>query len=302
MLPTPKHVVSVGLGSSSRDAHIETEILGQPIVIERRGTDGSTAKAAAMLRDLDGKVDAFGLGGTDLFVQAAGRRYYIRESLKLAKNASQTPVVCGAGLKDTLERLVVNDLDDTLQWRGKKVLMVSAVDRFGMAETLDALGADLLYGDVIFIFGLPVPLKSLSAVARVARTFGPVTTQLPIKWLYPTGSKQEASETGWRGKYFNWAEIITGDFHFVRRYAPEDLTGKIVLTNTTTQEDVELLRARGVKTLITTTPRFDGRSLSTNMLEAAFVALSGKHPLSSEDYRDLIEKSGIRPDVLELNP
>lgn len=302
MLPTPKHVVSVGLGSSSRDAHIETELFGQPVVIERRGTDGSTIKAAAMLRDLDGKVDAFGLGGTDLFVQAAGRRYYIRESLKLAENASKTPIVCGAGLKDTLERLVVHDLDDTLQWRGKKVLMVSAVDRFGMAETLDALGADLLYGDVIFIFGLPVPLKSLSAVARVAGTFGPVTTQLPIKWLYPTGSKQEASETGWRGKYFDWAEIIAGDFHFVRRYAPQDLTGKIVLTNTTTQDDVEMLRSRGVKTLITTTPRFDGRSLSTNMLEAAFVALSGKHPLSDQDYRDLIEKSGIRPDVLELNP
>ncbi|CAN5737161.1 hypothetical protein BH24DEI2_BH24DEI2_16670 [soil metagenome] len=160
----------------------------------------------------------------------------------------------------------------------------------------------MLYGDAIFILGLPWPLRSLDAVARVARTIGPVVTQLPISWLYPTGDKQDASEAGWRAKYFDWAETIAGDFHFIKRYAPANLTGKIVLTNTTTADDVEMLRQRGVKTLITTTPRFEGRSLSTNMLEAAFVALSGKYPLSDEDYRELIEQSGIEPDVLELNP
>ncbi|CAN5737261.1 hypothetical protein BH24DEI2_BH24DEI2_16680 [soil metagenome] len=136
-----KHVVSVGLGSSTRDAQIETELLGQRVVIERRGTDGDLAKAAELLKSLDGKIDALGLGGTDLFIQAAGRRYYLRDSLKLAKNATKTPIVCGAGLKDTLERIVVRNLDAALHWRGKKVLLLSAVDRFGMAETLAELVA-----------------------------------------------------------------------------------------------------------------------------------------------------------------
>ena len=298
----PKHVVSVGLGSSTRDAHIETELLGQRVVIERRGTDGNLAKAAAMLKDLDGKVDAFGLGGVVLFVQAAGRRYYMREAVNLAKNAPQTPTVCGAGLKNSLERLVVERLDDTLHWHTKRVLMVSGVENFGMAEALDALGAKITYADLIFFLGVPVPLKSLQALARAARILGPVVSQLPISWLYPTGSKQETNRSGWRGRYFEDADVIAGDFHLIRRYLPDTLTGKIILTQTTTQKDVELLRQRGVKTLITTTPRFEGRSLSTNMLEAALVALSGKHPLSDTDYRELIEQSGLAPDVLELNP
>ena len=109
-----KHVVSVGLGSSTRDAHLETELLGQPILIERRGTDGNVKAAAKLLESLDGKVDAFGLGGIVLFVQAGGRKYYLRDALKLASHAKTTPVVCGAGLKNTLERSVVEDLDKGL--------------------------------------------------------------------------------------------------------------------------------------------------------------------------------------------
>jgi hypothetical protein len=148
---------------------------------------------------------------------------------------------------------------------------------------------------------MPLPFKSLKSLTRVAKMLAPIVTMLPIKWLYPTGSKQEKAQAGWRGKYFDWADVIAGDFHFVKRYAPENLQGKIILTNTTTKEDVEMLRNRGVKTLITSTPRYNGRSLSTNMLEAAFVALSGKFPLTDADYRELIEKTGIKPDVLELN-
>ena len=299
--PTQKHVVSVGLGSSQRDSYIETELLGQPIIIERRGNDGSLDRAAQMIRELDGKVDAFGLGGTDLYVQAAGKRYYLRESLQLAKNAKKTPLVCGAGLKDTLERIVVKDLDERVQWQKRKVLMPSSVDRFGMAETLAESGAEVLFGDLIFSLGLPIRVYKLSSVARIARVGMPVISKAPISWLYPTGAQQESSAAGWREKYFNWADVIAGDFLFVKRYAPQDLTGKIILTNTTTVSDVEMLRERGVKTLITTTPRYEGRSLSTNLLEAAFIAVSGKFPMTDADYRALIEESGIQPDILELN-
>ncbi len=296
-----KHVVSVSSGSSTRDSRIETTILGQKVLIERKGTDGDVDKVGQMITDLDGKIDAFGLGGTDLFIQVLGRRYYLRESLKLAKNAQKTPMVCGAGLKDTLERLVVTDLDKILHWQGKKVLMVSAVDRFGMAEALAQRKADVLYGDMIFTLNLPVPLRTLKALSRVALVVAPIAVQLPISWLYPTGKQQEKTINGWRDKYFDWAEVIAGDFHFIKRFAPPSLKGKIILTNTTTASDVEMLRQRGVKTLITTTPRYDGRSLSTNMLEAAFVAISAKHPLSTQDYKSMIEQSGIKPDILELN-
>jgi hypothetical protein len=301
MPTTPKHVVSVSPGSSQRDSYIETEILGTPIILERRGTDGDIPKAAQMIESLDGKVDAFGLGGMDLFIQAAGRRYYLRDGVRLASHAKKTPMVCGAGLKDTLERVVVKNLDKTIQWKNKKTLMVSAVDRFGMAEALAEAGANVLYGDLIFGLGLAVPIRSLKTLARTARLLGPIIANVPISWIYPVGKAQEKTVQDWRTKYFDWAEVIAGDFHFIKRYAPDNLAGKIILTNTTTKEDVEMLRKRGVKTLITTTPRFNGRSLPTNVLEAAFIAISGKYPLTPDDYKKLIAESELKPDILHLN-
>lgn len=297
-----KHVVSVSIGSSKRATHVETDLLGTPVLLERRGTDGDVKRAAALIRELDGKVDAIGLGGLDIYLMAGGRRFEIREGRWLADQAKLTPVVCGAGLKDTLERMVVDELDSLLNWRDRRVLMVLAVDRFGMAEALHQRGADVIYGDVIFALGLPVPLRNAATLAYLVRLLAPVLLKLPIGWLYPTGKRQDAGEVARGLRYFDWAEVIAGDFHVIRRYAPTQLRGKVILTNTTTAEDVDTLRRRGVKTLITTTPRFGGRSLSTNLLEAAFVAVSGKHPLSAPDYRRLIRESGIKPDVLALNP
>ncbi len=293
-----KHVVSVSTGASSRDTDQTIDLLGERVHIERRGTDGDLKRAAEIIRALDGKVGAFGLGGMDLYVYAGGKRYPIRDAQRLAKHAKVTPIVCGAGLKNTLERIVVENLDERIRWRGKRVLMVSAVDRFGMAEALDAAGADALYGDAIFALGLPWPIRNLGALRRAARLLLPGVLALPIGWIYPQGEQQERSASQSHSRYFRWAEVVAGDWHYIRRYAAS-LTGKTVLTNTTTPDNVEWARARGATRLITTTPRFGGRSLPTNLLEAAFVALAG-YPLTPDDYRTLIARAGLGPNVVDL--
>ena len=251
-----KRVVSVSLGSSTRDATIETEILGHRVAIERRGMDGDMERAAAAIRELDGKVDAIGLGGTDLFVTAGDRRYYIRDSVRLARNARSTPIVCGAGLKDTLERNVVRSLDADICWRGRKVLMLSATDRYGMAEALTQAGAEVTFGDLIFILGLPIPVRSLGTLRLVTRLFAPVVTNLPIRWLYPTGSSQESSVVGWRARYFDQAEVIAGDF------TSSSVTPRRTSHGKTRSDQHHHRRGRGdaaatrPERLITTTPRY----------------------------------------------
>lgn len=296
------HVVSVSIGAKGRDTRQQIQLLDRTITVERIGTDGDMQRAGELIRELDGKVDAIGLGGIDIYLQALGRRYYLRDAVRLAANATTTPVVCGAALKDTLERLVVEQLEPVIGWRERKVLMVAGVDRFGMAEALDQHQADVLYGDLIFALGLPVRLHSLSALARAARLLLPVISRLPFKWIYPTGSKQTASRQDGKSHYFEWAEVIAGDFHYIRRYAPLDLSGKTVLTNTTTAADVADLRTRGLRRLITTTPRYAGRSLPTNLLEAALIAAAGRYPLSPADYRVLISQAQLKPDIMNLNP
>ena len=298
-----KHIVSVSLGSSKRDHSVEMEILGQALKIERIGTDGSMDKMIEMIKDMDGKVDAFGLGGMDLYIFAGTRRYILRDAQKVASAAKLTPIVDGSGLKNTLERKVINYLRDNtdLLPPDTQVLMVCAMDRFGMAQALAQSGCSLMLGDLKFVLGLPLILKSLGSLEVVASIIVPGVRLLPFKYLYPIGSKQDKG-TPKHGKYYQKADIIAGDFHFIRRYMPARLEGKSIITNTVTSDDVKLLKDRGVRYLDTTTPEIKGRSFGTNVMEAVLVALSGERDeLTSEEYSQLLSDINFKPRVELLN-
>ncbi|NLN19107.1 MAG: quinate 5-dehydrogenase [Firmicutes bacterium] len=297
-----KRVVSVSIGSSSRNHRIETELLGETFLIERIGTDGDLKRAIEIVRELDGQVDAIGLGGIDLYIYSGGRRYRFRDAYRIARAAEKTPVVDGSGLKNSLERWAVNYIDKQtdIKLKGKRVLVVVAVDRFGMAEALTELGCQMLFGDLIFGLGIPIGLHSPLALERLASVLGPVVVRLPFKLLYPTGSKQESMSPRYE-RFFDWAEVIAGDFHYIRRYMPRRLDAKTILTNTVTPENVEEIKSRGAATLITTTPSFGGRSFGTNVLEAVLVALSDK-PAGEIDYLELIERLEFKPRIERFEP
>lgn len=298
----PLRVVSVSRGSSRRDARVEMTLLGRHVVMERIGTDGDVAAAARVYERLRDEVDAFGLGGADLELRVGGRSYRIRESAALAKHAGSTPVVCGVGLKSTLERRAVETLDAEIGWRGRRVLLPSAADRWGMAEALANAGARLTIGDFAFLLGLPIAMHDLSAFERRVRRIAPIVARAPMAWIYPTGAEQERAVTGWRARWFDEAEVVAGDWHLIARFAPHDLSGTSVLTNTTTPADLADLAARGARCVATTTPRIAGRSLPTNLLEAAFVAVAGRHPLPSADLEAMVAEAGLAPDVWRTAP
>ncbi|RYX85863.1 quinate 5-dehydrogenase [bacterium] len=293
-------VVSVSLGSPSRDHVAKATLLGRAWELERRGTGGDLNQATELIRELDGKVAAIGLGGIDLWLVAGGVRYPVKDAQKLARAAKNTPVVDGSGLKDTLERAALASLeqDGLIKFKGKKVGLTCAVDRFGMAEEFVKLGADVTFGDFLFILSLPIPLKTLRSVRRLARLILPIVGRLPFTMLYPTGDKQtQILDKKLQRRFFEDNEIIAGDFLLIRRYLPASLKGKTIVTNTVTSKDVELLRERGLERLITTTPEFDGRSFGTNVMEGIFAALGDKSPA---DYKKRLEQLAWKPRVLDL--
>ena len=301
-----KRVVSVSIGSSKRDHRVELEVLGERVVLERIGTDGDIERARAILAELDGKVDAIGLGGISFYLYAAGRRYVLRDALRLVAHVKRTPVVDGSGIKNTLETQLPGALASASgrELRGRSCLMVNAVERYALAQALVDAGCRMTFGDLIFSFGLPLPLHSLRAIDRLGRVLLPLVVHLPFKMLYPTGKEQEKEIQSGATRYLAAAEILAGDYHYIRRHMPRDLRGKSVITNTVTAEDRAMLKERGVAWLATASPDFAGRSFATNVLDALIVAISGKGPeeLSPEDYYSYSTHLGIKPRVERLNP
>ncbi|HXL03548.1 MAG: quinate 5-dehydrogenase [Firmicutes bacterium] len=295
-----KHVVGVSLGSTKRDHKAQITLLGEEIIVERRGTNGDIEKAVELIRSLDGKVDAIGLGGTDRWFFLGNKRYTLREADRMAKAAQKTPVADGSMLKGVIERRAVQYIRDEekIPLDGKNAFIVCALDRYGMASTLVESGCNLRIGDLAFALGISVFPSSLSTLRVLAALLMPIISHMPISMLYPTGKSQEQIVPKFTSVY-EWADIIGGDCHFIKKHMPDDLSGKVIITNTVTTEDVEAFRSRGVKTLVVSTPEFNGRSFATNVIDAVLVALTGRRPedFTPSDYLDILTRLEFRPRV-----
>ncbi|MCB0177158.1 MAG: quinate 5-dehydrogenase, partial [Anaerolineae bacterium] len=188
-----KRVVSISLGSSKRNKTVQLKLGDQTISIARIGCDGDEKRARALFASLDGQVDAMGVGGVELYVRVGDKQYPLRSGLNLVKDVQRTPYTDGRGLKYALERQLFQLAEPhfTTPIVPRKAMMPLAADRFSLAESLDQAGFDLVFCDLLFGLGLPIPVKGLARLRRLAGLLLPVIGLMPISMLYPTGQNQD---------------------------------------------------------------------------------------------------------------
>jgi hypothetical protein len=298
-----KRAVSVSIGSSKRNKAVTVKLNGEEISIERIGTDGDLKKAAQLFSEMDGTVDAFGLGGGDFGTEFDGKFFRYHNVAWIADGAVKTPVVDGSGLRNTLEYRLANFIEKEIgdYIDPKRVLLTAASDRWGMTKGFMEAGYECIFGELMFGIGIPIPLRKVSQLKLLASALYPIVMRLPFSWIYPTGDKQTVREPKFE-KYYQWATVIGGDNNYIVRHMPDKLEGKVIVTNTTTEEDMALFKSAGVKYVVTGTPAIDGRSFGTNMMEAAFIAASGKNrKLTNDELNEMLDTLDFKPQIRELN-
>ena len=303
-----KKILSISMGSSSRDHSTVHEFLGEKCEISRIGFNADLKKVLEAYAEYDGKVDAFGVGGLEFYLSVAERRYYFREVKKIRAVVKKSKIGDGNRIKGILVKRSISALEAKLNEEGKtlrgmKAFKTNAVERYMIADALVNAGCELVCGDFMFSLGLPIPVRKLSTVRFLGALLLPIITQMPFKWFYPLGSAQDKPpEPKWE-KYYAEADILAGDFVSIRAHMPDDLRGKIILTNTTTAKNVEELRERGAHLLVTSTPRLEGRTFGTNVMEATLLALLDKpeDEITTADMQNLIERIPLEPNIEVLN-
>ncbi len=299
-------MVSVSLGSPRRDWEGTVRVAGERLRVRRVGTGGDLARAAALLRELDGRVAAIGLGGINTHLVLGHRRYDLPQGARLAGLARRTPVVDGAGWKAAVEPAAVSEAAVALNTggvalAGRTALVTSVLDRPALARALAAAGCRVLAGDAYYALRLPL-LLPLERFAPLAAAALPLLRRLPIHWLYPLGRRQErVGRCG--GRLYRRMAVLAGDFNFLRSRLPERLEGQVVIASTATEEDAACLAARGAGWLITPTPPVGGRRLAANAWEALAVALAGKRPedMAAADHLAVWRVVGGGPWIERLN-
>ena len=294
-----KRVISISLGSSRRDKRVETTLRNEQIVLERIGADGDQKRMRQLFLEYDGQADAFGFGGADLGLEV-NSRYFPLHSVGSIVAGIRTPVVDGGVIRAVVERQTAQRLQSLLPSHPKRVLFCVAVGRYAMVRSFLDMGYEPLFGDLAFGLGIPVFLRSLSTLHLLARILLPIMARMPFSWIYPTGEQQDLIVPKY-GAQYGWASVIADDFHYIKQHLPARLEGKTIVTNTTTEDDVALLKERGLSHLATVTPRLDGRSFGTNVMEAALTALAGEgRPLSASELQEMLDEEDMTPSLLSL--
>ncbi|MGL4650070.1 MAG: serine carboxypeptidase, partial [Caldilineaceae bacterium] len=300
-----KQVLVVHLNDTDRDE--EVTFLGQPLLLKWRGCHGDATRAAELIAEYDGNVDAIALDGLpgELTLGPAHRPHKVGATLPA--HASKTPVVDGSGIRAGLERwaVILADRAEPGIFAEKRILMAPGLNHNGLAQALTRHSPTVRYADPFIFFDLPdVPgVGTRSTLEQAAPGTLSRLENAPFRRLKAQAGEPHHSRAA---DPFEWADVIAGDIGAIRRYAPQNLKRTAVVVEYASDADLEDLRGRGVSIVATMMPSLDPKDTlgrwSAAVIEGVLVALrtDPTAPLSEDTYLDLMADIHWSPAVRYL--
>ena len=297
-----KKIVSVSLGPESLDCKFRTEFLGQKFAVERVGTNGSVSKAADLIRENSGRVDAIGLGQVrDHY--SVGTNYFSQQSTrKLEKLAGETPVTTGARLREIVQEWSLRTAQMELGniFNNAKVLFLSGSTHYRLAGVMSEYTQNLSFADPVLQFGAPNMLHSLRALELYAGGSHP---------LLRVGAGQSPLPSFGPARYFNNmtlknavrnAHVVVASFHQLEHYGLRELEGKTVITSTISDDRLSQLRDKGVRLVIDCSLQLFPQIVGLNVVEAMVMAALDKPAgdIAHDDYLEIFTDMELKPRIL----
>jgi hypothetical protein len=292
--------ISCSLGSENRNYHFRLRFLGKEYHLCRVGVKNLEEMRGFFLK-FDSTAGAFGIGGCDLGIRIGKNEslYHFHDVKRACEVIKVAPYDDGYALKRIIEPSAVKVAAEYLGDNEKHCLIPVGCERWPLVRACQQAGLEVRVGDPAFALGIG-GIISPSALEFIVPVLMPIAGRLPFEWLYPTGDDQDKRDTLKFKDAFDWADLIAGDFHYLGKYAPEKLSGKVILTNTTTVENREFLKKAGVKVLVTTTPKIGERTPGTNALWALLATVLRNYEMlpTEANLKTLISEVNLEPEVI----
>jgi predicted amino acid dehydrogenase len=294
-----KTVIGVSLGPASRDFRLRTRLLGQVLAVRRLGTDGSTARALALLREWDGRADAIGLGlvKDSARVGRGTRDLHERGRLgaRLRAAVMQSPLSTGARLADLMLEWAVRraQVEAGRIFDNARVLFFDGTAQLKVAQALAEVTPNLRFADPVRQLGVPKLLGSLDALALYAQGTHAAAQWVPPRLMNAALLGRWADHTMRRA--IAHAHVVVAPVHELDRHDLEELAGKIVVTTTVSDERLAQLRDKGVQLVIDAAPQLAGHALDPALLDAMILAASDREAgaLLDDDYLSILSESEL---------
>lgn len=299
-----KKIAIIHLNEGVRNETVQ--LLGQEIEIEYVGCGGDSDKAALLIREYDGNVDAIGLEGMPAELKLGSHSRPHDTGSLLPTMAQKTAVVDGCGLRAGLERwaVILAEREHPGIFNEKRILMVPGLNHRGLTSALSRRTPSLRFADPGVYFGLPFVAgvgRKMTLEKAAERTLEQLH-DAPFRRITP---QPGLPSTPRYTEPFDWADILAGDIGAILRYAPHSLTHKTIVVDYALPANVEELQQRGAATLVTLMPALVNGEISrwsVATMEALLAAIRPDPdlPLIEDTYLDLLSQMEWTPTVRHL--
>jgi len=298
-----KNVISISLGASSQDFRFDTEFLGAKMRVRRLGTDGSVARALALLAHWDARADAIGLGLARDDGRLGTSAAAARDGTRLRRAATRAPSTTGARLGDIFLEWAVRGAQDKLghYFDNACVLFFSGTGHAKLATTMAEYTPNLLFADPLLQLGLPKLLTSLDALHLYERGAHHVLSWLPPRRVAAPLLGQWSRHV--LRKALAKATVVVARPHELDAFGIEELAGKTVVTANVNDERMARFRDKGVAMVIDAAPTMHGHVVGPELLDAMILAATGKaaDEILEDDYLDVIAGLEAQPRIVYPN-
>jgi predicted amino acid dehydrogenase len=295
-----KNVVSISLGSSSQDFEFTTHFLGQRLAIKRLGTDGSTAKAARLLKQWEKQADVIGIGLVRDSYSVGSRRFVDKDAAQIKGLVTRVPVTTGVRLGEIFLEWAVRHTQIKLgnYFDNALVLFFSGLTNYKLATTMAEYTDNLQFADPVLQLGVPKLLTSLDSLSLYASGAHYVADWTPPRVL-PDDLLKQWTRFVLR-KAMAKATVIVAPVHEFDDFGPEELAGKTIITSSLNGERTAEFADKGVMMVVDGAPSMFGHVLGPNLLDAMIIAATGKNPddILEDDYLAIITEANMEPRIV----
>ncbi len=303
-----KQVVSISLGASRDDYEFSTKFLGKDIHITRIGTDGNLDRAATLLLEYDGKVDAIGLGSVK-FPYKVGPKFLTERVTRKIGNLGarlKTPVTTGDSLRNVAFEWSMRHLQFEFPdiFSNAWVFYFSGLMNYNLAKIIGEYTDNMMFADPVLEHGIPKLLNTMEDVEKYAKGIHGILKWVPTKTLTSSSIPVHYWNSHIIKKALQKAFMVMVPYHGFYDYLSgttyEELGGKVVITSTLYKDREKFLAERGVSMIIDNTPKILEHIVGVNVLEALIIAAleKPKEKIKSDELLEIISELKMEPRVL----
>lgn len=304
-----KQILHLHLGKDPEPQIATLRFLDGAFTIRSIGTGGDIDTVVRLIAETDatGSADAIALDGIVTEVRLGRERVRHQWAERIEAASKRTSLADGQAVRGAFERWairLVSEQEPGIFVR-RRVLLAPGLNHNGLAEGLAAFTDQRRWAEPVFYYNLPGAATSEVAMRQMTHRILDVVQDKPYRRIFPQAGRPGQP----RSKMpFEWAQIIAGDLPAIRRYAPQELRGKVIIAECATPQDEADLRRRGVATLITTMPPAGPDGLDPSqparwpaaVIEACMAAQLGKPARSEGDYLNLMAELVWAPSIISL--